>query len=87
MAAGAAKVLLTFSGTEAEGRMPADFVFAPDATQADILAAYYRRQQCAVRLRAAVIARLACRSRAHPARARLQVPKQRPSSPATRKAA
>jgi hypothetical protein len=50
MAAADGKVWLTFSGTAACA-VPSECVFAADATQADILAAYYRDQQCSVRAR------------------------------------
>jgi hypothetical protein len=48
-AAARAEVYLKFSSTAAEGYIPDEYVFPGDATQADILTAYYACQQCAVR--------------------------------------
>ena len=48
-AAARAEVCLKFSSTAAEWYIPADIVVAGDATQADILTAYYADLQCAVR--------------------------------------
>jgi hypothetical protein len=59
-AAAPAKVLLTFSGTAAERHVPALYRFAPDAPQADILAAYYGRQQSVVRITHAAASLLPC---------------------------